>query len=254
MPNELSVAVIQEFHNKLNRCSKSQDFDNLFEKYKGYDHPYIFMVAGSVYGTHKDHEKSINNYLSALSYGLSMPNEYYLTQHADTIGGSIARILYHYKIEGDADTIQKMYYLAYCYLTSCINLLGMNAFESLKYRGNILGMNNQYMAEFVGKYLGMGVLPMPLAISDLYLAYGGYKKRGYHDEAEESIQNAIRLHKWLEDISINGKNADEWSIQEIAEIGLERNKILFENMKADFVKNKFTIDFKSLKDRIKVKF
>ena len=68
------------------------------------------------------------------------------------------------------------------------------------------------------------------AISDYCESSIQYLKHGFLQDASYLRNQAIRLHNWLEDISVGGVDADEYSLEEIAAIGNKRYKVIVDKL------------------------
>ena len=76
----------------------------------------------------------------------------------------------------------------------------------------------------------------------------GHFNQGNNDKAMTLERNSKNLFHYLDDLTINGREANEFSVREMAEIGAERHKILFANMLDDFNNGKFEFDARKMID------
>jgi hypothetical protein len=238
---QLSDQIKTNLDTDCRGCLTPDDIKMVMQNYGSYDHPYIYDIIGITSGVLKFNELSLNAFLRAISYGLKFPNPYWNTIYSDSIGSSIARIIFFLKIECPNALLQNLYSLCYGYLSSCIELLDVSAFESLDFRGRLLNSNSQFVANMIQGYLGLGIFPKVMVISDYYYSSIGYTLADRQDLAQNALNRARQCHRYLEDISVVGKCANEWTLEDIAKIGAERNKILYSRMQSDLKANKFEI-------------
>jgi hypothetical protein len=71
-------------------------------------------------------------------------------------------------------------------------------------------------------------------LSDYYYGAVGSQNMGYEEDAELQYRKACELHSWLEDITVANKDADEYSIEEIAAVGKERNDHIYSKLSEQF--------------------
>ena len=130
-----------------------------------------------------------------------------------------------------------MFILAYIYLSNCIKLTPRQSYDSLRSRAILLNENMSYTTIMLIKYCGIGVLPDPFYISDYYFASLGFN---YNPSMQaKCLSTAKKLHQSLEDITISGRDANDYSIIEISELVEKRHEQLYENLLLDFKLNKF---------------
>lgn len=250
--SEVTPQVAASFHAEASRCASIADFQRLAQRYGTVNHPYIPYYTASLclYRGYKD--QALDNYIRACSFGLQFPNPYWKSEHSDTIGSAIANMLASFTPgKNDEELVRKLYALAYAYLSQCISMLGLNAMDSYFNRAKLMSKNSRYVTELTQKYLGLGVLPQLMALSDFYYSAVASSRKGFRDDAQKSIQNARQLHQWLEDISVSGRDADTMSLEELASIGKERNELLFRNMTKDVLDNKFSLPLNTFADQVR---
>ena len=85
-----------------------------------------------------------------------------------------------------------------------------------------------YSLRLVSEYLGLSSMKEPLVICDYY-----YAGQGFDDNPKEKYNcqaRAIKIHQGLEDLSIGGRDADEYSLAQMAEIGEGRHNIIYDRL------------------------
>ena len=226
MNNDI-LQILTNFHNELSSCRGINDYIQLAKKYDQYENPYPFYYLASMTSNLGYEKDALNFYLKAISFGLEYPNKFWNTQLSDSIGSSVTHVIDKYKFDESIFELKKnLCILGYAYLSNCINIMGMNAVDSYFNRGLLISKKDKAIVEITHQYLNVAVLNQVMAISDFYNSSMGYKQLGHIEEAKNAFQNAIINHEWLEDISVNGKDADEYNIEEIAEIGRQRSNLL----------------------------
>ena len=128
--------------------------------------------------------------------------------------------------------------------------MGLKAVDSYFNRGLLNSNNDKALIEITHKYLNIGLHNQVMAISDFYKASIGYRKNGYKEDANNALQNAIIKHEWLEDISVSGKDADEYTIENIAKIGSQRNDILSSALIDEFKSKNIQVTSAQLQNEI----
>jgi len=150
----------------------------------------------------------------------------YGTPYADAVGIAISFLIENKFKKSKAD-YKDLFRMGYVYLTKHIEMLGEQMCDSYKHRAYLIDNSNHY-AEYLGiEFLNaMSFIPIPLAISDYYSAGKTYHSQGFTDSFQECLQRGTYLHNWLDDMRINGKEADEYGFTEMAELGRQRLELL----------------------------
>ena len=65
---------------------------------------------------------------------------------------------------------------------------------------------------------------------------------------QNALQSARRIHQNLDDITIGGKDADEYSLLEISEFGEKRHLRLFKKLEEKFKTGMFNLTIDDLKN------
>jgi len=230
---------IISFSQKLYTCRDSYDIEELVDEFKSLDNPYVYQAAAQTCLSLNEYDDALPLFKKAITYGLNFPNKYWGTQMSDALGSSMSKILTLFKIGHSGKSIENLYVLGYCYLSNCIEQLGENAFESYQERANLVNYTPQSIKNEI---MPMGALFQVYAISDYYFSGQGFRNNGHSSESYKIINTATELHDYLEDISVAGKDADEYSLEEIVEIGKKRHEQLFNSLEKDLKKNKYSIN------------
>lgn len=203
-------------------------------KYIAVAHPYVHYSLGSQYLYLGKMDNAFYHLLQASSIGVRNKRAYWDTIFADSIGSSIAQLFSREliaRIPGDLDTFH-LFISGYMFLSSSIGLYGNKAYESLANRARMI-MSCQHGADITA-FLTYGGLREVLAISDHYRSSLGYEEQGMMDFAVNERENAKTIHQWLEDISVNGRDADDYQTEELVAIGQQRHDAIVDKIKPQF--------------------
>jgi hypothetical protein len=237
--DELTKNQIMRYTRQLYSCNSYTFFLDIVKENENMDNPYVYQAAGQWCIQHNYYEEALPYFKKAILYGCEFPNKIWNTQMADAVGSSIAMVLTLYRTDYDERTLTNLFIMGYCYLTNCINLLGVQAYESLSNRASLLidTSNAMHSAD-----MPMFNIPHVYAISDIYKSSIGLVGVGFESEARDKLSYVADLHEWLEDITVAGRSADEYTIQELVEIGEDRHRYLFEKFEKKLLNNEYLIN------------
>ncbi|RZK13225.1 MAG: hypothetical protein EOO46_00010 [Flavobacterium sp.] len=207
----------------MRKCDNLHSLKRLYLEFENYQHPAVhfdfgrnFLIMG---------EKSISKkaLIKGASFGTNFPSAFYNNLHIDSIGQCISDLLTQYPIANYSLAL-KASSLAYIYLSRCIELYPNRCYDSYRTRAVLFKdhENPMVMQAIVMEHMGLGVLIEPFIISDYYFA-----ATAFQSPFENHYFDASRLHSNLEDITIAGRDADEYTLEEMAEIGGLRHLQLF---------------------------
>jgi hypothetical protein len=223
------------FTNRLSGLYAAEEIKDLVKDYRYLNHPYVYQAAGQACLAYKHYGDAIPLFESAIKCGLIVPDGSPDGLFFDPVGSSISKILTQYRYSQDSDIIDKLIKLGYCYLSTAIELSQV-AFESLSSRAELATLH-----AFHTSIVPAGHLREVLAISDYVNAAQQFEDSGYRQEGQEKRSYALKIHNDLEDISILGKDADEYNIREVAKIGDERHTVYFNQLRNEFINNSFQL-------------
>jgi hypothetical protein len=239
--NPLEILALSEV---IHNCSDLRTLIHIFNQKGDYDNPqisYDFGVAFFIKGDKVNAKKAL---IKGASFGLKFPCSYYDTLFIDAVGQCFMLLLTQFPLN-DSDQIDSATSLSYIYLSRSIELSGIEAHDSLRSRAILFKDHEDPMAwqSLIMENLGMGVLVDPFLISDFYFA-----AQASGSPHKSGLQSAREIHQNLEDIAIGGKDADEYSLSEMAEIGKKRHLLLFKTLEDKFKKGKFNLTIEDLKN------
>ncbi|MBL0300086.1 MAG: hypothetical protein IPQ23_00055 [Cytophagaceae bacterium] len=142
-----------------------------------------------------------------------------------------------------ADKAYSATLLAYVYLSRSIEQRGIDAWDSYRSRAQLFKYNKNPNVglTIIMNNLGMGVLIEPFIISDYYFA-----SQALRSPHKNTLQSAKSIHQWLENISVGGKEADEYSLSEMADFGKKRHNVLFKILEEKYKKGELNMTLDDL--------
>jgi len=219
--------------------------NDIIRKYSNVDHPHIhFCIAvRALLLDQKDIAKKF--YISGASFGLVYPSQYYDTIFSDSIGECLAHLItqFSFKIDSveNGAAFDNSIKLAYVFLSKCISLYPDKAYDSYKTRAMLMEEKD---AMNLTLKLGMFVMKDPFVIADYYRASTGYNNDP--GTKNDCLQSARRIHANLGDVGVGGKDADEYTAQEMTEFGLRRHAALFKVLEDEYKEGKFNTNKSAL--------
>lgn len=163
------------------------------------------------------------------------------TVYADSVGIASSFLIDKFANQLNPNHLQ-LFDLSFIYLTNHIQNFGYQMFDSLYHRAILLDSNHNYAKSFGSRFLGtFSYIPLPMIISDYYYSAQGYISNGNLKIGKANSLRSDNLHRFLEDITVAGKDADEYTSAEMAQLGKQRifevyNRI---NVKEEFAKFNF---------------
>ena len=241
---EMNIHEILALSEIIHNCSDIRTLTHIFNQKGDYDNPqisYDFGVAFFIKGDKVNAKKAL---IKGASFGLKFPCIYYDTPFIDAIGQCFMLLLTQYPLNNSGKVVAASS-LAYIYLSRCIEQSGREAHDSLRSRALLFKdhENSMVCQRIIMDNLGMGVLVDPFIISDFYFA-----SQASGSPHQNALQSAKRIHQNLEDITIGGKDADDYTLLEMAEFGEKRHFLLFKQLEEKFKAGSFNISFDDLKN------
>lgn len=208
------ILSVIELSSEIHASPNLSILNALYLRQSRYGHPQIYYDFGIAFFLRNDRQKAREAFIKGAAFGLSYPCRVYDGVLIDAVGQCFAHLLTQYEPRS-MESAGQGFTLAYLYLSRCIELVPGQAHDSYKTRAMLL--NSQRLGMLVDplifRYLGLGILKEPLIIADYYnsaTAPGSPHK--------DLINAAGRLHAYLEDMSIGGRDADEYSLAAMVDI------------------------------------
>lgn len=198
-----------------------------------YDHPQIYRDLGTSYFILGNKNLVKEKLIQGAKYGLKFPCEVYNSNFVDSIGQCFMLLLTQYPV-CNSNSTYKATMLAYLFLSRCIEMYPREAQDSYRSRGLLYeDQHLPYTTQLVIKEnSNFGAMSEPLIISDYYFA-----AKATGSPHQNCLSWADRVHKSLGDISIGGKDADDYLLQEIALLGEHRHFKLYKKIEEQFIAN-----------------
>lgn len=227
----------------IHKCSDLRTLMHVYDKKGDYPNPQISLDFAFEFYSKGDKATAKQAWVKGASFGLKYPCPYYDTPFIDAVGQCFMLLLTQFPTVYLNPKVKSATSLGYIYLSRCIELCNKQTFDS--YRSRALLIKNHTSAivwqGIIMENLGMGALVDPLIISDFYFA-----SQVPGNPHQDALQSAKRIHQKLEDISIGGKDADEYSLQEMAEVGEIRHNILFKGLEKKYQAGEFNLNIDDL--------
>lgn len=219
--------------------------EKLYDKHGKYNHPQVCHDFGRMFIIKGDKIKAKEALFRGATYGIQYPTNLYDNPYIDPIGQCLTDLVTQYPIFNVKIAI-KATSLAYIYLSRCIELCPRAAFDSYRTRALLFQNHKMNMLphSIISEYMGLSVLIDPFIICDHYFS----SQASYSPFKVSGIESAKKAHNWLEDISVNGKDADDYSLSEIAELGEKRHFALFKSIELRYKQKEFNITIENLKE------
>ncbi len=159
------------------------------------------------------------------------------------IGDCLTMLITKYTLNDNArDIITKATALAYIYLSRVIEKKPNFTQYAYVYRANLFqNHKNQEVVRDLISNFSLTSFVEPFIISDYYMAASD-KKSVFVDLLSE----AKYLHEYLEDITVAGKDADEYSLEDMAKIGEGRHVLLFKILEQKYKNGDYDITMQEL--------
>ncbi len=229
------------FTRELHFATSPEALWELRGKYMEVAHPHVHHALGSSFWHFGKPDDAYYHLYRAASIGVRNKQEYWGTVFSDSIGASIAQLFFRgliVRLPKGLDVFN-LFVNGYMFLSSSIGLYGNRAFESLENRARMI-IDTEKGTIFAGA-MSMGLRDV-LAISDFYRSSLGYSERGMMVYANELKSHAIYIHKSLEDISVNRRDADEYETEELVPLGQLRHETVYKRILPDFF-NGYVVEF-----------
>lgn len=215
--------------------------------------PGIYARFGLEAMTHGDIEVAKAFFIIGSALRLTAKAKDYSSSELENIGRCLAMLMTQFRLSDNAhDIIFKATILAYIYLSHSIENNKIKS-SSPQYAYMLRGLlfmdhKNQSVIQDIITELSIGQLVEPYIISDCYMAASDKKS-----VFTELLSKAEYLHEDLEDITIAGKDANEYTLEEIAKIGEGRHLLLFKILEKKYKNGDYDITAQELESILDTK-
>ena len=237
MSNNVNILELIQLSELIKNTTNLETLNKIAVRLGDYKHPLIYRDLGTSYFIKGDRTSARKYLIKGAEYGLKYPCIEYDNQFVDAIGQCLYIILTEFPVDNNNVTY-KATLLSYLFLSRCIELYPREAQDS--YRSRAILFKNHKIPNIIQmiliENLGGSVLIEPFIISDYF-----FSAKAKNSPYQNCIALASKIHQNLEDISIAGKDADEYSLNEIAEIGERRHLKLYKKIEQQFISNQLSL-------------
>lgn len=244
-----NLTEINELDDRISSTSSLQMLHDLYNLKGDFNHPQISYRFGVNFFIKGDKATAKKCFLKGASFGLKYPCDTYDNLFVDSIGQCFSLLATQYPC-GNDDCSSIGTNLGYLFLSRCIELFPRLAQDSYQTRA-ILLKDHKHFTDSVIQYgliydnMGLGVIKDPFIISDFYFA-----AQAPFSQHKKSLITAQNFHLELSDITVGGKDADEYTLLEMAEFGEKRHSMLFKTIENKFVSGKLKMTLDELFDMV----
>jgi len=194
-----------------------------YEQIKNYNHPQIYYDFGTAFLNFDQDDLAKDALMKGATFGLKFPSVFYSNAFIDSVGQCLGILLIKFSTNNNKVNI-KLTSLAYVYLSRCIELHYREAQDSYRTRGLLFNahMNQMIIRHIIQDNLGADAFIEPFVISDFFFA-----ATATDSPLTQFLTSAQSIHSSLQDLTVGGKDANRYSLKELAELGEARHSRLF---------------------------
>ena len=220
--------------NRIQTCTNLTALELPYQDFKDIGHPGIYHALGVRFLILKDKVKAKELFIKGSLFGAEHPSIYYDSLFIDSIGQCLAYLMTHFNIN-NCRKVVSITALAYVYLSRCIELYPLQAYDSYRTRA-ILLKDHERQREVENLFEDIFKLNVnfeALYISDLYLA-------STINNDPEDFQNARKIYQYVLDKVWIFKQSFESTV----EIGKSQHLIAYQKLGTAYKNKKlsFTIN------------
>lgn len=235
------------FITKINQQNQTLNLVNEIENelsINGETHVSIELQLAMILYHNGFQEQAYNKLMYIIDCEVNNANFTFNTVYADAVGIASSFLVDKFFRQSSTDYSQ-LFDLSFIYLSNHIQNFGYQMFDSLHHRATLLDCNHNYARSLGSRFLkSFSFIPLPMIISDYYFSAQGYILNGNMKMGKENTLRSDYLHRFLEDITIGGKDADEYTSAEMAQLGKERVINIYN--KIDVMEELSKFNFKTL--------
>lgn len=211
------------FITKINQQQQTLKLvDEIENELNGETHVSIELQLAIILYRHELKDEAYNKLKYIIGSEINNHNCTLNSVYADAIGISSSFLINKFFRQSNTH-YQQLFDLSFIYLSNHIQNFGYQMFDSLHHRAVLLDSNHNYASSLGSRFLkSYSFIPLPMMISDYYYSAQGYILNGNLKMGQENTIRADYLHRFLEDITVGGKGANEYTLAEMAQLGRER--------------------------------
>jgi len=251
LDNQTNQMLLQ-FEALLQTCNTEVQLKSIYEKFKEFKNPHVEFRTGETFlAIFKNKCEALPYLISGASYGLDPKNIYYSNHLSNSIGQCFWYLLNNYVYGFVLSYEYNICCLAYIYLSKCINLIGIQANDSLRSRALLINsrLKKYRVKEFLNEYYykGNDLCTEILSISDYFYSALSFRNDGDINEynrclswAKENMEKILSLKQYSPMKMLN--------LESISEISKQNHEYIFKKMEPDFLRSKFSYPSNSFKE------
>lgn len=246
MPSS-NIIEIMALSEVIHKCQDLAMLNHVYNREGNYNHPqvcYDFGVAFLIKGDKINAKKAL---IQGAIYGIKYPCSLYGNPLVDSVGQCFSILMIQFPIADNSKAF-KVTALGYIYLSRCIELYLREAQDSYKTRAQLFNNheNSMIVQSLIMDNVGLGILVEPYIISDFYFA-----SQASDSPHRSLLQRAMSIHQGLQGIKVGGKDADDYSLTEMADFGEKRHLQLFKTLEQKYKSGAFDLTTEELINAIK---
>jgi len=208
---------------RLERAVSSEEILNIYNNFPEKNNPLLHALTGGQFNTkYPGGDEALPIFIKGASMGIRFPRENWNVTYVDSIGKCISQILFLSKLKS-GDLFFRLFSLAYVYASAVIFKMPASASDSYPLRGSISAGCGTVANEFYHQFYSNTSLIQVFVLADYFTAARVFHWGGIHSEASRYLDWAKQIHCSLKNINVAGKEANEYSLEEIANLGMERH-------------------------------
>jgi len=208
---------------RLESATSSEEILNIYRNFPEKNNPLLHALTGGQFNTkYPEADEALSIFIKGASMGIKFPSDNWNVTYVDSIGKCISQILFLSKLKS-GDLFFRLFSLAYVYASAVIFKMPASASDSYPLRGSISASCSAVANEFYHQYYSNNSLIQVFVLADYFTAAKVFHWEGIHSEASKYLDWAKQIHGSIKNIQVAGKEANEYSLEEIANIGMERH-------------------------------
>jgi hypothetical protein len=220
--------------NRIQTCTNLTALMLPYQDFKDSGHPSIYHALGVRFLILKDKEKAKEMFIKGSLFGTEFPSIYYDSLFIDSIGQCLTYLMTHYNIN-NCRKVVSITALAYVYLSRCIELYPLQAYDSYRTRAILLKDHERKrdIENLFEDIFKLNVNYEALYISDFYLA-------STINNDPEDLNIAIKNYQFVVDNVWIFKS----SLESTIELGKNQHLIAYKKLETAYKNKKisFTIN------------
>jgi hypothetical protein len=227
-------------------CKDLETLLHIYNQKGNYNHPQICYDFGTAFLNKADKANAKKALIQGAIYGIHYPCALYENAFVNAVGQCLSLLMTQFPI-ADKPGALKVTALGYIYLSRCIELHPGKAYDSYKTRALLFKEheNKMVVRTLIMDHVGLNVLVEPYIISDFYFA-----SRASESSHQSLLQSARRIHQGLQDTKIGLKDADNYSLEELADLGKKQHFTLFKALEERYKNGQFNLTTNQIKNAI----